>query len=189
MERGVWVEGIWGDGVSGSNFIQIQGHHFCCRSKQGRSERCLRKIQYLPPLDRGQLKAGPSARAVCREGPEDLRRPVPAGGRGLDSRVAKGRRVVGRLAAPSPRGQDRLSFPGRPGAGRGHRFSSLHSSFSSCGPASLARTRASWGAVRERKLHLHSGSQIEERKPNQGVVTLDNDTQTVASWVESACIL
>ena len=57
VERGVWVEGIWGEGVSGSNFIQIQGHHFCCRSKQGRSERHFRKIQYLPPLDRGQLLA------------------------------------------------------------------------------------------------------------------------------------
>lgn len=92
--------------------------------------------------------------------------------------MVKGRALVGRLGAPSPReasrpGPGSALFPRRPGVGRGHRFSSLHSSFSSCGPASLARTRACWGTVRERKLHLHSGSQIQERKPNQGVATLD----------------
>ena len=51
--------------------------------------------------------------------------------------------------------------------GRGHRFSHIHSSFSSCGPPVRARARASLGRVRERKLHLHPGSQLEERKPKQ----------------------
>ena len=185
VERGVWVEGIWGEGISGSNFIQIQGHHFCCRSKQGRSERPLRKIQYLAPLDRGQLLALFVERVPKTSGGQF---PRAAGGSTLVWRRAErwsAGWMLHRRGRPAAR--TRL-FPRRPGVGRGHRFTSLHSSFCSCGPESLARTRACWGTVRERKLHLHFGSQIEERKPNQGVVTLD-DTQTFASWVESACIL
>lgn len=43
-------------------------------------DRPLAKIEYLPDPDRGQLKAGPSARVILREGPEARRRPVLAGG-------------------------------------------------------------------------------------------------------------
>lgn len=69
-----------GDLGRDSNFIQIEGHHYYCRSKQLRSEGPFRKIQYLPDLDGGQLKAGPSARVILREGPEARQRPVLAGG-------------------------------------------------------------------------------------------------------------
>ena len=112
MERGVWVEGIWGEGVSGSNFIQIQGHHFCCRSKQGRSERPLRKIQYLPPLDRGQLLALFVERVPKTSGGQF---PRAAGGSTLVWRRAErwsAGWMLHRRGRPAAR--TRLSFPDAP---------------------------------------------------------------------------
>ena len=112
VERGVWVEGIWGEGVSGSNFIQIQGHHFCCRSKQGISERPLRKIQYLPLLDRGQLLALFVERVPKTSGGQF---PRAAGGSTLVWRRAErwsAGSVLHRRGRPAAR--TRLSFPDAP---------------------------------------------------------------------------
>lgn len=92
----------------------------------------LRKIEYLPNLDPGGPKAGPRARAALGDGPEDTcRGQFSRAGPGLLSRRAQGsadaRRAQGAVAEEGqpPWARARLTFRGRPGAGRGQRFSHI----------------------------------------------------------------
>ncbi|XP_027457274.1 uncharacterized protein LOC113926500 [Zalophus californianus] len=84
-------------------------------------------------------------------------------------------RVRHRGARPAAPGPSSAHFPRTPRSGARAPFSHIDSSFSSCLPPALARTRPpSPGRARERKLNLHPGPQIE------GVVQ-DHRRETVAS--------